>query len=345
MTFCDSIDYTFGNGQFASAIPYTYDPPFIEESTNTDALLVKFDQDGNYLQHTQLKGDSSSRQEVIGLNANPSGFIHWLIAYDASIQLPDTNYTTIGYDAQTPYNLVLAQLNNQLYLTKHLRYYVNMLHPQGDANTLISDECGNNAIRIQKFIADAYPFPSFQEQNRPIIDKSNIYFFNNNLTLGDSILHHPYLPDFNHCAMSYGFFNHGFIFNDQFSIGTATISENTPNPNNPAYDIALSGYRYNYCNRLNEGELWELTLPNVFSPNNDGINDTFIPKVATGIFNLRFTIYNRWGKLLFTSNQATSFWNGTYENKNCEDGVYFFSLSFEAGGNMQERHGTISIVH
>ncbi len=71
-------------------------------------------------------------------------------------------------------------------------------------------------------------------------------------------------------------------------------------------------------------------LPNVFSPNNDNINDKFVAKIPEGVSdNLKVVIkiYNRWGQLVFESdNNPLVEWNGTYmhSKKIVPSGVYYY---------------------
>ncbi len=51
-------------------------------------------------------------------------------------------------------------------------------------------------------------------------------------------------------------------------------------------------------------------LPNSFTPNMDGLNDVYMGK-GTGISEFKMTIFNRWGKLIFESNNLDYGWNGT----------------------------------
>lgn len=76
-------------------------------------------------------------------------------------------------------------------------------------------------------------------------------------------------------------------------------------------------------------------LPNVFTPNGDGRNDLFVPMDCNGggainpystIDHVNMTIFNRWGKVMFTTNDPMIKWDGRNRNNNqiCSDGVYFY---------------------
>ena len=68
-------------------------------------------------------------------------------------------------------------------------------------------------------------------------------------------------------------------------------------------------------------------LPNVFSPNNDGINDLYQPKMPYYfVTKVDMKIFNRWGLLMFETEDPDINWNGTnYRNgKPVSDGVYFY---------------------
>jgi gliding motility-associated-like protein len=69
--------------------------------------------------------------------------------------------------------------------------------------------------------------------------------------------------------------------------------------------------------------------PNSFSPNQDGINDAWKP-VATGIKTYQIQIYNRWGDVVFTSNDIEKAWMG--EGMGSEyfvpDGIYNYVITY-----------------
>lgn len=71
-------------------------------------------------------------------------------------------------------------------------------------------------------------------------------------------------------------------------------------------------------------------IPNVFSPNGDGYNDTFLVEdVSAAQFELE--VYNRWGMLVFATNSPNLGWNGRLENGGevVPDGVYFYILTYK----------------
>lgn len=67
-------------------------------------------------------------------------------------------------------------------------------------------------------------------------------------------------------------------------------------------------------------------LPNVFTPNGDGVNDLFIPFPYSSVEKVEMTIYNRWGSIVFKTEDPDIKWDGTFMGKGsaCPDGVYFF---------------------
>jgi gliding motility-associated-like protein len=70
-----------------------------------------------------------------------------------------------------------------------------------------------------------------------------------------------------------------------------------------------------------------VTVPNVFTPNADGVNDAFIITYS-GLKSAYYEIYNRWGQKLFESNSLDVHWNGTAMNgSDVPDGVYYYIVS------------------
>lgn len=76
----------------------------------------------------------------------------------------------------------------------------------------------------------------------------------------------------------------------------------------------------------------KVEIPNIFTPNNDGINDFFeSPEMIWGISNCSISIFNRWGNLVFTDKEKDYFlWNGrTNTGEQCNEGIYYYKISLE----------------
>jgi len=85
----------------------------------------------------------------------------------------------------------------------------------------------------------------------------------------------------------------------------------------------------------------ELTVPNVITPDGNGLNDNFVITNLENYPGSKMTIFNRWGKKVFESTDYKNDWNGG----DYHDGVYYFILI--ANNNTPEGleyHGTLTII-
>lgn len=78
-------------------------------------------------------------------------------------------------------------------------------------------------------------------------------------------------------------------------------------------------------------------VPNAFTPNGDGLNDKIGITTDCTIQNFEFSIYNRWGKLVFYTTNPNEKWDGLYNNTNCGLGVYVYSLLFQIPGQPRQQ--------
>jgi len=80
-------------------------------------------------------------------------------------------------------------------------------------------------------------------------------------------------------------------------------------------------------------------VPNVISIDDDTINSTF--RIANLPKNSSLIIYNRWGTIIYTSNNYDNLWHGTnQQNQPVDDGVYYYILDIP---NKQSRKGFIQV--
>jgi len=86
-----------------------------------------------------------------------------------------------------------------------------------------------------------------------------------------------------------------------------------------------------------------LYMPNSFTPNNDGMNDTFGPK---GIRMLEyksyeFTVFNKWGEKVFTSDDISDRWDG----RNSQNGIYSWRIIIEDElGKTRVKTGEVAVI-
>ena len=88
-----------------------------------------------------------------------------------------------------------------------------------------------------------------------------------------------------------------------------------------------------------------ITIPNIFSPNGDGINDTFFP-IAENIESETMYIYNRWGRLVYEWTDVGHQWDGkSKKGEPLPAGVYYYT--YTAYGNDLVEHiltGMVTLV-
>lgn len=89
-----------------------------------------------------------------------------------------------------------------------------------------------------------------------------------------------------------------------------------------------------------------ITIPNAFSPNNDGKNDVYNVIVHCSVNSYSIAIFNRWGNKVFASNDVTEVWNGEYLGKACPKGVYFYiiQVNFSNQDERQIYKGDITLL-
>ncbi|MEZ5009103.1 MAG: PKD domain-containing protein [Chitinophagales bacterium] len=87
-----------------------------------------------------------------------------------------------------------------------------------------------------------------------------------------------------------------------------------------------------------------LYIPNAFSPNGDGQNDKLFVRLM-GIYDrLDFRIHNRWGELVFETNDINRGWDGVFKGKLQSTDVFGYFLEIECNGEIIQQQGNITLV-
>ena len=91
-----------------------------------------------------------------------------------------------------------------------------------------------------------------------------------------------------------------------------------------------------------------MDLPNVFSPNGDGVNDYFYPRqlLTRGVTTFSMSIYNRWGQLLYQTNNIDGRgWDGSFNNIPQPESVYVYIIDVTFKDGQIEHHtGNVTLL-
>lgn len=127
----------------------------------------------------------------------------------------------------------------------------------------------------------------------------------------------------------------GTITHEYEEAGLFTISQ-VVNPKSKCTDTVRKQAE------ISLNDIREVKVPNVFTPNGDGMNDNFVVQGLDGCDGYQITIYNRWGSVVFKDSGEVLKWNGKdgKTDQTLNSGTYYYEL--KNGSFKQE--GTISLI-
>tara|TARA_R110002126_G_scaffold235966_1_gene379632 strand:- start:214 stop:804 length:591 start_codon:yes stop_codon:yes gene_type:complete len=144
----------------------------------------------------------------------------------------------------------------------------------------------------------------------------------------------------------------GEIINGQ---GTETITVNWLGVPYGLYGISVSVVSNTGCIGnsvslnvdVDECSFDNVFVPNCFTPNGNEVNNEWGPVFAGDwdhtVYNM--LIFNRWGGIVWESNNHLSMWDGTYKNKMCLDGVYIWKMECKKLNSVKEiMHGHLTLL-
>ena len=125
-----------------------------------------------------------------------------------------------------------------------------------------------------------------------------------------------------------------------------------PNTGPGTYEVCLVATTvYNCsdttCQNVVIDDEYLIYVPNAFTPDGDGVNDVFLPKLQ-GIDPLSYNlqIFDRWGELIFESHHKEYGWDGTYQNVLSKTDVYVWKLEVKdaVSGELKTYYGHVSLL-
>jgi gliding motility-associated-like protein len=89
----------------------------------------------------------------------------------------------------------------------------------------------------------------------------------------------------------------------------------------------------------------DLFIPSAFTPNDDSKKDIFrVLGNFSDYTNVHFFIYNRWGQLVFSTDDLTKGWDGTFNGVPQELGTYFYYLTYHLGSVSGNMKGNLELI-
>jgi gliding motility-associated-like protein len=86
----------------------------------------------------------------------------------------------------------------------------------------------------------------------------------------------------------------------------------------------------------------DVYVPNAFSPNNDGLNDTWRIPALTAYPEHEVTVFNRYGEIVFHNKNSTTVWDGSYKGKDAPVGVYVYKILIPSKQRLLK--GTLTLI-
>jgi len=89
----------------------------------------------------------------------------------------------------------------------------------------------------------------------------------------------------------------------------------------------------------------KIMIPTAFTPNNDGHNDVFKMVNITDETLLEMRVFNRWGTVVFATNDISKGWDGKYKNQDQPMAVYGYAIKIRYSDGAEEVYkGTVTLI-
>jgi gliding motility-associated-like protein len=144
-----------------------------------------------------------------------------------------------------------------------------------------------------------------------------------------------------------------------WSFGVSALSSDTSHIKNPKYTYqdtgtyvatlwvsTIHGCVDSTTRTIKIDDDYELFVPGGFTPNGDGLNETFLP-VTRGVIadSYHLYVYDRWGNLIFQTSEMYKGWDGTKHGTVVQEDVYVWKILLKTtNGTKKQVHGQVSLI-
>jgi len=206
-----------------------------------------------------------------------------------------------------------------------------------EINTVSSNGCSNSQFFENQFILFPKPKASFLSGDKSEISLSerDIYFSNNSYISNGTLTYEWYWSKNNKTQLFSTFQNPYYTF-------PADTGK---------FNIALIANSEKGCSDTTFKDIWIVPdilvfIPNAFTPDGKGPpQNSRFNIVSKNVQSFHIQIFNKWGQMVFQSNDISNSWDGTFGDKICQTGVYVYSIKIlNQSGLEYSYQGTVSLV-
>lgn len=114
----------------------------------------------------------------------------------------------------------------------------------------------------------------------------------------------------------------------EFLDDPTSLNPTTSSPKDITYTLNVTSACFTTTDEVFVKVYPEIIIPNAFSPNGDGINDTWTIPAASAFDTAKIKIYNRYGNLVYQNEGLFEAWDGKYKGQLVSPGVYYYTAYF-----------------
>ena len=102
-----------------------------------------------------------------------------------------------------------------------------------------------------------------------------------------------------------------------------------------------------FCDTILIQDLFNLYVPNTFSPDGNGVNDLFGPVLSDNLLDYyEIWIFNRWGEIIFYTDLANQYWDGTVNATPVQQDTYIWRIKYKQANvsGLKEKTGHVNLI-
>jgi gliding motility-associated-like protein len=182
----------------------------------------------------------------------------------------------------------------------------------------------------------------------PSISLDQERFLANTIVFMDQLQDPPLIKDNqNELAVQTNFNSYLWYYNNSPVADAITPNYEANNPGEYYVEVTVNGGCKVKSDVFIVDSIFEtdtLLLPNLFSPNGDGVNDFFNPIENKGYVINHIAIYNRWGNLVHQAEVPKILWDGKFEKATVPAGVYYWVMQYEHMKETKIKKGFLTLM-